>query len=80
MVRFVLLVDLGEVRLPVLNAEVHEPAVNKVKRFAVCPFLVDIIDLEANVRWHTMIHQPNPRLIRSFTHTSLAGSVRGQHQ
>jgi hypothetical protein len=80
MVRFGLLVDLGEVRLPVLNAKVHKSAVNKVERLAVRPFLVDIINLEANIRWHTMNHQSCPRLAANLNHTSSAGSARGQRQ
>ena len=48
-----LLVNLGEIGLPILNTKVHESAMDEIERLAVCPFLINIINQELDVSRYT---------------------------
>lgn len=50
--KFDILVTSAEVKIPIANAPGHDSTVNVVKRPGPRPLLLDIVDLELNIRRH----------------------------
>lgn len=74
-----LLMDLGEVRLPVLYTKVHESAVDKVERLTVSPVFINIIKLELDICRHTINCQLQ-NIISRVERTSLTERATSQRQ